>query len=788
MCSFGLLPKIIHPTRTTINTATIIDNIFTNNLSVNTTCGNLLTDFSDHFGQFVSIERIKIDYKSINLYKRDYSGFEEETFKNDISNQNFTDHSTDINQRFENFYSKLNQCVEKHAPLKKLSPKEIKEKNKPWVTQHIKKLIKYRNKLFRKKKQNPNNNDILRLYNLFRNRVNNELKKSKKSHYKNFFDNNSKDIKKIWEGIKSIINVNKYKIPSISQLKIRNSIIDNQKKIAQELNNFFVNVGPNIDQTIPINPKTKPENFLKNRNDSEFVITNITEEEVLEIIDHLENKSVGPTSIPINLLKITSRQIIKPLCEIISLSFSQGIFPEELKISKVIPIFKSGSSEDVNNYRPISLLSIFDKIIEKLMHKRLYDFLQENNILTTAQFGFQKNMSTSLAIIEITERIRRSMEDKKVGCGLFVDLSKAFDTINHKILISKMEHYGIRGTPLKWFTSYLNNRKQYTFLNGFSSTIELITCGVPQGSVLGPLLFLLYINDLPNISKKLDFFLFADDTNIYFEANTFSELEKKMNKELKKLYTWLIVNRLALNISKTNFIVFHPKNKEKTRITIRINKYTIQEKDEIKYLGVILDASLSWKQQIDKLIRKLNKATAMMYKARPYINKRTMLTLYYSLIYSHLNYATEVWGDASKTSINRILTIQKRIVRMISFEDTRLEDFSLPESNPLFKSLKLLKIGNIYKMKTLIFVYKCLNNTFSGQFGNWFHKTSNTYSHNTRSSANQNLVLPRARTTNYGIKSIKFQGVKLWNELPLDFKILPNNSSFSIKIKTLLSQ
>ena len=441
MCSFGLLPKIIHPTRTTINTATIIDNIFTNNLSVNTTCGNLLTDFSDHFGQFVSIERIKIDYKSINLYKRDYSGFEEETFKNDISNQNFTDHSTDINQRFENFYSKLNQCVEKHAPLKKLSPKEIKEKNKPWVTQHIKKLIKYRNKLFRKKKQNPNNNDILRLYNLFRNRVNNELKKSKKSHYKNFFDNNSKDIKKIWEGIKSIINVNKYKIPSISQLKIRNSIIDNQKKIAQELNNFFVNVGPNIDQTIPINPKTKPENFLKNRNDSEFVITNITEEEVLEIIDHLENKSVGPTSIPINLLKITSRQIIKPLCEIISLSFSQGIFPEELKISKVIPIFKSGSSEDVNNYRPISLLSIFDKIIEKLMHKRLYDFLQENNILTTAQFGFQKNMSTSLAIIEITERIRRSMEDKKVGCGLFVDLSKAFDTINHKILISKMEHY-----------------------------------------------------------------------------------------------------------------------------------------------------------------------------------------------------------------------------------------------------------------------------------------------------------------------------------------------------------
>ena len=353
-----------------------------------------------------------------------------------------------------------------------------------------------------------------------------------------------------------------------------------------------------------------------------------------------------------------------------------------------------------------------------------------------------------------------------------------------------MEHYGIRGSALNWFKSYLSNRKQYTFINGFSSSVKLITCGVPQGSVLGPLLFLLYINDLPNISKKLDFFLFADDTNIYFEANTLSQLEKKMNKELKKLYTWLIVNRLALNISKTNFIVFHPKNKnkEKKRITIKINKFTIQEKNEIKYLGVILDASLSWQQQIDKLIKKLNRATAMMYKARPYVNKNTMLTLYYSLIYSHLNYATEVWGNASRTNINRILTIQKRTVRMISNEDIRLENYALPESGPLFKNLKIMKIESIYKMKTLLFVYKCLNNNSYSKFANWFHKINNAYDYITRSSSNQNLVLPRARTTNYGIKSIKFNGVKLWNELPPAFKILPDSSSFSINVKAILNQ
>ena len=228
---------------------------------------------------------------------------------------------------------------------------------------------------------------------------------------------------------------------------------------------------------------------------------------------------------------------------------------------KVIPLHKGGSTQDLNNFRPISLLSIFDRVIEKIIHKRLYHFLENHNILFENQFGFRKNNSTSYALMEFTEKIKESIDRGKFGCGIFIDLRKAFDTVNHDILLKKIEHYGVSGVLLEWFRSYLTDRKQYVFYKGKSSDLKSISCGVPQGSVLGPLLFLIYINDLPNISVHLKFFLFADDTNIYFESDDLIKLEKTVNKELQKLYLWLNVNHLSLNVTKTNFIIFHPYNK-----------------------------------------------------------------------------------------------------------------------------------------------------------------------------------------------------------------------------------
>ena len=354
-----------------------------------------------------------------------------------------------------------------------------------------------------------------------------------------------------------------------------------------------------------------------------------------------------------------------------------------MKLAKVIPNFKAGIVTDVNNYRPISLLPIFSKILEKIMHNRLSTFIEIQGILYESQFGFQKNKSAGHSLVEIIEKIRYCLDHKRYGCGIFIDLKKAFDTVNHAILLRKLEHYGIRNAGLSWFESYLTDRCQFVFCNDAKSDIKSISCGVPQGSVLGPLLFLLYINDLPNISTKLKFFLFADDTNIFFDHNNLNMLEKIVNQELKKLSLWLNANRLALNVSKTNFVVFAPKNKASKNVTIIINRHAIEEKEYVKYLGVLIDSQLSFNYHIKAVNKKISRTVGLMSKLRYLMNQKTLIMLYYALIYPFLSYGVTVWGNGSKTCIESLLKTQNRAVRIISNNDRMDEQFIKPSANPL---------------------------------------------------------------------------------------------------------
>ena len=334
------------------------------------------------------------------------------------------------------------------------------------------------------------------------------------------------------------------------------------------------------------------------------------------------------------------------------------IFPEKMKIAKVMPLFKNGDPENIANYLPISVLPCFSKVLERIMYNRLYKYLCEEKLLYSKQFGFQKGYFTDHTTVHLVDQIYESFENDNYTLGVFIDLSKAFDTVGHSILLQKLEMYGVNTTNLAWFASYLNGRKQYIKTTESADTLKKdIKCGVPQRSILGPLLFLLYVNDLPNSSNVLVAIMFADDTNFFFEHSNINTLFKTVNDELIKINEWFSANKLSLNVGKTKFSLFH-KSGKKYNIpshlpTLKINNHDTERVHTMKFLGVLLDDNLSWKEHIKYLENKIAKNIGLMYRAKPFLDKESLLALYYSYINSHRNYANLAWSSTYLTNLQK---------------------------------------------------------------------------------------------------------------------------------------
>ena len=466
------------------------------------------------------------------------------------------------------------------------------------------------------------------------------------------------------------------------------------------------------------------------------------------------HKASGPNSIPTFVLKHLNNEISIVLSKLINLSFANGVFPDILKSSSVLPLFKKGSKIICGNYRPISLLSNISKILEKLMYARLYRFLNLYNIIVECQFGFRANHSTSHALISITEKLREALDTGNFACGVFIDLKKAFDTVDHNILIAKLEHYGVRGVVKQWFYSYLNNRNQFVSINGYKSSRKIIKCGVPQGSVLGPLLFLLYINDFSSSVKHSTVHHFADDTNLMCINRSLKQLNQHINYDLKKITDWLNSNLISLNTDKTEFVIFR-KQKQKLdgNFKIKFNGKRIFASSYIKYLGVLIDEHLTWNYQVFELSKKLNRANSMLSKIRHYVDKMTLRSLYFSLFSSHLNYCCQVWGQNGNRHINKILSLQRSALRIISFKPFR------SDVSTLYSDLKITCFKNAIKIANLLFVFDSLKNNLPLFIGNFFTLSRDVHSHFTRNVNNGKLIVPKFNSVRYGKNSIKYQSV-----------------------------
>ena len=345
----------------------------------------------------------------------------------------------------------------------------------------------------------------------------------------------------MWEGIADALNKKQVCSKNDLMLEEKGKYITNQQKIANKFCSFYSNISTDLLNKLPSTSKT-PLEYLGNPTPNTIYLKPIEEHEIETLIKEMNvNKSPDIYNISVKALKISEPIITPYLTKIFNSSFNTGIFPENLKLAKIIPLFKNnGSRLSVNNYRPISLLPLFSKILEKLMHLRITKFLIRYNILFENQFGFQKGKSTAQAILNVSKKIIDAIENKKVPISIFLDFAKAFDTVNHEILLKKLYHYGIRGVAHEWFKSYLSNRIQIVEINGKQSDKSTITCGVPQGSILGPLLFILYVNDMHKCSKEFQFTLFADDTSLFYAGNKNDDLSTILNAELSKISDWLV--------------------------------------------------------------------------------------------------------------------------------------------------------------------------------------------------------------------------------------------------------
>ena len=510
-------------------------------------------------------------------------------------------------------------------------------------------------------------------------------------------------------------------------------------------------------------------------------VSRLNQNELISEISKLNiKKSGGHDNVSPKLLKENTDIFIKPLVHLINLSLQTGIVPDKLKIAKVIPIYKKDERFYVNNYRPISLLSTINKLLEKLMYKRLISFLNVHKILYSYQFGFRENYSTTLALIEITDNILHDLENGKFVCGIYLDLSKAFDTVDHNILLSKLHHYGIRGQPLLWFKSYLSNRKQYTVCNGKKSSLQVVTHGVPQGSVLGPLLFLLYTNDIIKcIDIECKLRLFADDSNVFVSRNTAGELKLAIRDILRKLFDWFAANKLTVNLDKTCYTIFKTKNRVIPAIlnNISFDNITIAKVENKNYLGVYLDENLNWQKHIKELETTLIKISNSFKIIKHKIPNENKLLLYYAYIYSKIQYGIEVFGSASNTVLQQIQTKQNRALKIL-FD----KDYFTP-TNELHKDLGVLLVSDIYKLYLVKFIYKHQHNMLPEVFDNYFVTNDTIHRYHTR----QNNKLHISHCKNMcGKKMVKTKGIQFWNELPEIIRYSNSIKSFTNGVKHYL--
>ena len=777
LTSIGFIPKITLPTRISETSATLIDNIFTNNIDRAHVSGILSRKFSDHQMIFSlqkcnKCQKLKHNekYIEVELTSQDnLDKFAAEIKESKICERINNNADADPNANLDILTNIINTAKNNNIPQKVKKFNKRRDKKEPWMTNELLLMVNRKNELYvdwkRSAKHSENYNGKKVNFKTYEKIVDNEIVQAKKIYYSNVFHMYKSSMKKTWQIINETLSRKKVDnmLPD-TFIKNGNELSD-PKEIANAFNEYFSKIGSNLASNINCTEDGQSYKvYLQNPTLKKFAFKKVNDNEVLSIINKLKNKkSRGADNISNQLLKTIKQELCKPLTIIINQMIETGVYPEKFKISKITPIYKKNERTNIANYRPISLLPTLSKIFERVIHTQLYTYFDENKLLSEQQYGFREKHSTELAAVKLVDYINHEMDIGNTPEAIFIDLSKAFDTLNFDILIHKLQFYGLSGNSLALMKSYVTGRMQYVLFNKTKSDLAIITTGIPQGSILGPLLFSIYVNDIINSSDKLQYLLYADDTTLYFNREHFTphNANLEINNELSKVMNWLKLNKLSLNVQKTKYMTFHKSQKNVTPLNLSIDDIPIDSVDEFNYLGIILHERLTWKNHINMVTNKIAKVSGILNRLKHIFPQNVLLSLYHTLIISQINYGMLLWGS----DIRSVEKYQKKAIRNIT------NSHILAHTEPLLKDLGLLKVGDIFKLRLLKFYYKLMNNELPSYFVTYVPIITNeTYILNhdyaLRTGARPAIRTPRIHHV-FAESTVLYKLIKLLNSLYL---------------------
>jgi hypothetical protein len=688
-----------------------------------------------------------------------------------------------INEAYRIFMEILTSCISKASYS--INSRRKHSFLKPWMTHALCNRIAWRNLLFKKMRKRPECRKLERCYISFKKRLDSDIKMCKENYYKHLFERNAGNSTNQWRILNSITG-GKPKDENITKIRSLNNvqILTNTQEIVDEFTSHFERIIKSNDVDADTNYNACGDDVYgfpgySVRESLFFVPTH--EAEIKSIISHLKpKKSMGIDNISSYVIKEVSDTITKVFTYIANLSLQTGIFPQQLKTAIVIPIFKKGDRLDLNNYRPISLLPVFSKILEKIVKSRLLCFLNAHKFFNRNQFGFQKGKCTEDALLQFCSQIYDGLNNSNKVAGLFIDITKAFDSVNHQLLLRRLKYAGIRGVPYNWFYSYLSCRYQCVRMNNYTGQGTKLTCGVPQGSVLGPLLFLIYVNDLCNGNFNGKLTSFADDTALCYSATNVKVLQQLMQTDLDKFKYWFSGNCMKLS-NKTKYVIFNLKylSNEHNNLYYKCTKCfnnriasckectLIERVSHIKYLGITIDEQLNWKNHINKLKSEMLSVVRKFYLLRYLCPVSTIRAAYYAFVDSRLQYGIVCWGGAYSTNINPLKIAQKKVIRVMSRVSASTHTF------PLFRNFNILPLRHL-------FIYKVLK-----MFYNRSGESLKPRAYAFRSI--HNLLIPRPKKELYR-QSFNYLGPKIFSSLPSDLTEVRSEFKFTKLVRNWLFQ